>query len=107
MKRKPTVRRQISRLSLKSSGAGIRCAAYSVPKRSVAIAELAAAGLIASTPEQLGHLGFRRLYVADGETAYDLTPSGGSGGGGAFAMAGIAPSIDADGKADVSQKVAG
>ncbi|MEV4707700.1 ammonium transporter [Actinoplanes sp. NPDC049316] len=44
-----------------------------------------------------------------GETAYDLTPAGGSGGGSAFAMAGLtnSKSIDADGKADVSQKVAG
>nr|WP_296068220.1 ammonium transporter [uncultured Actinoplanes sp.] len=51
------------------------------------------------------------IDIADhGETAYDLTPAGGSGtGGGAFAMAGIAPGkqVDADGKADVSQKVAG
>jgi ammonium transporter, Amt family len=44
-----------------------------------------------------------------GESAYEFTPAGGSGGGGAFAMAGIGSSktIDADGKADVSQKVAG
>ncbi|WP_275980077.1 ammonium transporter [Couchioplanes caeruleus] len=50
------------------------------------------------------------IDIADhGETGYDLTPAGGSGGGGAFAMAGLTPSksIDADGKADVSQKVAG
>jgi ammonium transporter, Amt family len=51
------------------------------------------------------------IDIADhGETPYDLTPSGGSGGGGggAFAMAGIGgQSVDADGKADVSQKVAG
>jgi Amt family ammonium transporter len=50
------------------------------------------------------------IDIADhGETGYDFTPSGGSGGGGAFAMAGLtghAP-VDADGKADVSQKVAG
>jgi Amt family ammonium transporter len=47
------------------------------------------------------------IDIADhGETAYDLTPSGGSGGG-AFAMAGIGSTVDADGKADVSQKVAG
>jgi Amt family ammonium transporter len=49
------------------------------------------------------------IDIADhGETAYDLTPSGGSGGG-AFAMAGIGTSaaVDADGKADTSQKVAG
>jgi Amt family ammonium transporter len=45
--------------------------------------------------------------AAHGETAYDLTPSGG-GGGGAFAMAGLSqPTIDADGKANVSEKVAG
>jgi Amt family ammonium transporter len=44
--------------------------------------------------------------AAHGETAYDLTPSG--GGGGAFAMAGLSqPTIDADGKANVSEKVAG
>jgi len=50
------------------------------------------------------------IDIADhGETGYDFTPSGGSGGGGAFAMAGLTKSetIDADGKADVSQKVAG
>jgi Amt family ammonium transporter len=47
------------------------------------------------------------IDIADhGETAYDFTPSGGSGG--AFAMAGIgAEGVDADGKATVSQKVAG
>jgi Amt family ammonium transporter len=48
------------------------------------------------------------IDVADhGETPYDFTPSGGGGGGGAFAMAGIGSTVDADGKADVSQKVAG
>jgi len=50
------------------------------------------------------------IDIADhGETGYDFTPSGGSGGGGAFAMAGLTKSeaVDADGKADVSQKVAG
>jgi Amt family ammonium transporter len=52
------------------------------------------------------------IDIADhGETGYDFTPAGGSGGGGAFAMAGLAGKheapIDADGKADVSQKVAG
>jgi ammonium transporter, Amt family len=50
------------------------------------------------------------IDIADhGETGYDLTPSGGSsGGGGAFAMAGINPAVqDADGKASVSQKVSG
>jgi Amt family ammonium transporter len=50
------------------------------------------------------------IDIADhGETGYDFTPSGGSGGGGAFAMAGLTRSegVDADGKADVSQKVAG
>src|SRR5919112_4493366 len=50
------------------------------------------------------------IDIADhGETGYDFTPSGGSGGGGAFAMAGLTKSepIDADGKADVRQKVAG
>jgi Amt family ammonium transporter len=49
------------------------------------------------------------IDIADhGETAYDFTPTGG-GGGGAFAMAGLdkAPAIDADGRADVSQKVSG
>jgi len=48
------------------------------------------------------------IDVADhGETPYDFTPSGGSGG--AFAMAGLnsSPAVDADGKADASQKVAG
>ncbi|GAA2671665.1 ammonium transporter [Actinoplanes palleronii] len=50
------------------------------------------------------------IDIADhGETAYENTPAAGSGGGGAFAMAGISSSkaVDADGKADVSQKVAG
>ncbi|GAA2544875.1 ammonium transporter [Winogradskya consettensis] len=47
------------------------------------------------------------IDIADhGETAYDFTPSGGSGGGG-FALAGLKSGIDADGKADASQKVAG
>ncbi len=49
------------------------------------------------------------IDIADhGETAYDFTPTGG-GGGGAFAMAGLdsKASVDADGRADVSQKVAG
>jgi Amt family ammonium transporter len=48
------------------------------------------------------------IDVADhGESAYDFTPTGGSGG--AFALAGISPpeAADADGKADTSQKVAG
>jgi Amt family ammonium transporter len=49
------------------------------------------------------------IDIADhGETPYDFTPSGGGGGGG-FAMAGLGagPAVDADGKADTSQKVAG
>ncbi|MEV6298622.1 ammonium transporter [Actinoplanes sp. NPDC051861] len=48
------------------------------------------------------------IDIADhGETGYDLTPASGSGGGGAFAMAGIGnkETLDADGKASVSQKV--
>jgi ammonium transporter, Amt family len=48
------------------------------------------------------------IDIADhGETAYDFTPAGGNGG--AFAMAGLGSgkAVDADGKADVSQKVAG
>ena len=47
------------------------------------------------------------IDIADhGETPYDFSPSGGSGG--AFAMAGIGgEAVDADGKATVSQKVAG
>ena len=46
--------------------------------------------------------------TAHGESAYDFTPSGG-GGGSAFAMAGLhgGEPVDADGKATVSQKVAG
>jgi Amt family ammonium transporter len=63
----------------------------------------AAKGLRVSDDAEVGG-----IDIADhGETAYDFTPSGGSGGGGAFAMAGIKPGIDADGKADVSQKVSG
>jgi Amt family ammonium transporter len=48
------------------------------------------------------------IDVSDhGETAYDMTPVAGSSGG-AFAMAGIGgKQVDADGKADASQKVAG
>jgi Amt family ammonium transporter len=47
------------------------------------------------------------IDIADhGETAYDLTPSGGAGGGSAFAMAGITPSTT-DGSAPVGEKVAG
>ncbi|WP_433307793.1 ammonium transporter [Actinoplanes sp. CA-030573] len=49
------------------------------------------------------------IDIADhGESAYELTPAAGSTGG-AFAMAGIGAGtpVDADGKADVSQKVAG
>ena len=47
------------------------------------------------------------IDIADhGETAYDFSPSGGSGG--AFAMAGLSGSpAEADGKADASTKVAG
>jgi Amt family ammonium transporter len=47
------------------------------------------------------------IDIADhGESAYDFTPTG--GGGGAFAMAGLgATEVDADGKADTSQKIAG
>jgi Amt family ammonium transporter len=44
--------------------------------------------------------------AAHGETAYELTPSGGAGGGSAFAMAGLTPS-NADGTTPVSEKVAG
>ena len=48
------------------------------------------------------------IDIADhGETAYELTQAAGSSGG-AFAMAGLGGTkADADGKADVSQKVAG
>jgi Amt family ammonium transporter len=47
------------------------------------------------------------IDIADhGETPYDFTPSGG-GGGSAFTMAGLHGGVDADGKADASQKVAG
>jgi Amt family ammonium transporter len=48
------------------------------------------------------------IDVSDhGETAYDFAPVAGSSGG-AFAMAGIGgKAVDADGKADASQKVAG
>jgi Amt family ammonium transporter len=47
------------------------------------------------------------IDIADhGETAYEFTPSGGAGGGGAFAMAGLGSS-STDGTAPVSEKVAG
>jgi 3-oxoacyl-[acyl-carrier-protein] synthase-3 len=55
-----------------SAPAGISHLAYCLPARSVTVRELAALGMVYSTPEQLEHLGFRRLFVADGETAYDL-----------------------------------
>jgi Amt family ammonium transporter len=47
--------------------------------------------------------------TAHGETGYDFTPASGAGGGGAFALAGIGTkeTVDADGKASVSQKVSG
>ena len=63
----------------------------------------AAKGLRVSEDAEVGG-----IDIADhGETGYDLTPSGGGGGGGAFAMAGLTGGVDADGKADTSQKVAG
>ena len=83
------------------------------------IEELHGVGTLDFGLEQDGAEGFRGkrgllaivcIDIADhGETGYDFTPSGGSGGGGAFAMAGLTghSTIDADGKADVSQKVAG
>ncbi|WP_308285713.1 ammonium transporter [Actinoplanes hulinensis] len=47
--------------------------------------------------------------AAHGETGYEFTPAAGSGNGGAFALAGIGhkETVDADGKASVSQKVSG
>src|SRR5580704_281089 len=92
MKRRVTGRRQISRPSLKGKSAtalsatvlsatkgksaaapaGIAHLAYCLPARSVTVRELAAQGMVDSAPEQLEHLGFRRLFVADGETSYDL-----------------------------------
>ncbi|WP_307797885.1 ammonium transporter [Actinoplanes flavus] len=47
--------------------------------------------------------------AAHGETGYEFTPAAGSGNGGAFALAGIGQkeTVDADGKASVSQKVSG
>src|SRR6266536_4087654 len=76
MKPKATGRQPISRPSLKgnsrSAPAGITHLAYCLPPRSVTVGELAAQGMVDSTPEQLEHLGFRRLFVADAETSYDL-----------------------------------
>ena len=47
------------------------------------------------------------IDIADhGETAYDFSPSGGAGGGSAFAMAGLTPT-NTDGTTPVSEKVAG
>jgi len=47
------------------------------------------------------------IDIADhGESAYDFTPSGGAGGGGAFAMAGLSSSTT-DSTTPVSEKVAG
>ena len=67
-----------------------------------ALHALGVAGLTVSEDAEVGG-----IDIADhGETAYDFTPSGGSGGG-AFSMAGITPTVNADGKADVDQKVAG
>ena len=76
MKWRATGPQRISRLSLKgkraAAPAGITHLAYCLPARSVAVRELAAQGMVDSAPEQLEHLGFRRLFVADGETSYDL-----------------------------------
>jgi 3-oxoacyl-[acyl-carrier-protein] synthase III len=52
--------------------AGITHLAYCLPVRRITVDELAAGGLIRSRPEQLRHLGFRNLYIAGEETAYDL-----------------------------------
>ncbi|WP_280525902.1 ammonium transporter [Actinoplanes teichomyceticus] len=79
---------------------------YSMAVAAVIALVLKAVKLLRVSPEaEIGG-----IDIADhGETAYDLTPAAGSGGGGAFAMAGIAPgkAVDADGKADAGQKVAG
>ncbi|MBZ5619987.1 MAG: hypothetical protein LAQ69_14880 [Acidobacteriia bacterium] len=52
--------------------AGIPHLAYCLPARSVTVRDLASQGKVDSTTEQLGHLGFRRLFVAEEETSYDL-----------------------------------
>lgn len=51
---------------------GISSAVYHLPKRALSIAELAERRLVTSSPESLKHLGFRKVFVADGESAYDL-----------------------------------
>lgn len=56
----------------RSAAVGISHMAYRLPARSVTVGELAARGMVDSTPDQLEHLGFRRLFVAEAETAYDL-----------------------------------
>jgi Amt family ammonium transporter len=85
-----------------------------VATASVTVFSFAVAAIIAYILKSVGLLRITEeaevggIDIADhGETAYDFTPSG--GGGGAFAMAGLdsKASVDADGRADVSQKVAG
>jgi ammonium transporter, Amt family len=85
-----------------------------VATASVTVFSFAVAAIIAYILKSVGLLRVTEeaeiggIDIADhGETAYDFTPSG--GGGGAFAMAGLdsKASVDADGRADVSQKVAG
>ncbi|GGQ37762.1 ammonium transporter [Couchioplanes azureus] len=73
----------------------------------IALAIRAAKGLRVSPEAEI-----TGIDIADhGETGYDLAPSGGAGGGGAFAMAGLAGATpapaDTEGKAASAEKVAG
>ncbi|MEV6601824.1 ammonium transporter [Actinoplanes sp. NPDC051346] len=73
----------------------------------IALIIKAAKGLRVSTEAEISG-----IDIADhGETGYELTPSGGAGGGGAFAMAGLTSTkpeaADVDGKTASAEKVAG
>lgn len=51
---------------------GLSAIAYAYPSHTASLAELAAEGLIESTPELLGDLGFDRVRVATTESPYEL-----------------------------------
>jgi 3-oxoacyl-[acyl-carrier-protein] synthase-3 len=57
------------------SRCGISWASYTLPASKLTIADLARRNLITSSPAQLADLGFRRVHVAQSETAYTLAQS--------------------------------
>ena len=70
----PTSRRFLKG-SRKGARPGITHLAYCLPARSVTVDQLAVRRMVHSRPEQLRDLGFRRVFVAETETAYDLAKS--------------------------------